>query len=414
MSSNKLTSMNSRHFLSVLVLIAFQLSAFAEPEQPALSVAERNAAQGFNDTIDRLAEDFVLVSLMIADPTDFSDDALGLAGHSFLRLQCPTFNLDYCFSYEGERVNDDFFKYLSGKTKMGMFAEPTDAYMEDYRQWNRSVHEYHLAMPPEAEQRLWEIMDNHLTPGITLRHDLNKYGCAITAVKYVKTALGSTPIVYAEDEELAGLSRREIGYRSLSNHPWLRLIHLIPTCNDDPEDMPLDEKLIIPADLADVWQRATVNGQPFATYVGDIVEGAPLDESRPWFTPMLLAFIILLITCLCTFTSKPYWDYVLLALQTLAGIVLLITWLLMSEFGGSGFILMALFNPLPAIFWRWRRQWELPYAVLLCIGVIVLVLQPHMLIDPSFICLTMAYVVLYMKETVRQAFSGLKSSATNL
>jgi len=404
--------MNSRNLLSTLLLIlTFQVSAFSEPAEHAQTVAERNAAQGFNDTIDRLAEDFVEVSLMIADPTNWRDDALGTVGHSFLRLQCPTFDLDYCFSYEGENVNDNFFRYVSGKTKMGMFAVPTNEYLEDYGKWNRSVHEYHLSMPPEAEQCLWEIMDNHLTPGITLRHDLNKYGCAITAVKYVKTALGSTPIVYAQDDEFAGLSRREIGYKSLSNHPWLRLIHLILTCNDDPEKLPLDEKLIIPADLANVWQRATVNNEPFATYVGDIVEGAPLDENRPWFTPMLLAVILLIITCLCTFTSKPYWDYVLLALQTLFGVILLVAWMLMSEFGASGFILMALFNPLPAIFWRWRKYWELPYAILLCIGVIVLVLQPHMLIDPAFTCLALAYVVLYTKETMRQAFAGLKRSA---
>ena len=51
-----------------------------------LSVAERNAEQGFNDTIDRLAEDFVQVSLCIADPTDWREDALGTAGHAFLRL----------------------------------------------------------------------------------------------------------------------------------------------------------------------------------------------------------------------------------------------------------------------------------------------------------------------------------------
>ena len=126
---------------------------------------------------------------------------------------------------------------------------------------------------------------------------------------------------------------------------------------------------------------------------------------------MLLAIIILIITCLCTFTAKPYWDYVLLALQTVYGLALIATWILMSEFGGSGFLLMILFNPLPAIFWKWRRHWELPYAVLLCIGIIVLVQQPHMLVDPAFTCLAMAYVVLYTKDTIRQAFAGLKRTA---
>ena len=231
---------------------------------PLWSRAEDN--QGFNDSINRLSEDFVEVSLMIADPTDWRDDALGTKGHAFLRLVCPTFNLDYCFSYEGENVNDNIFRYLTGKTKMGLFAVPTDEYLEDYRRWNRSVHEYRLAMPPEAEQRLWEIMDNHLTKGLTLRQDLNKYGCALTAVRYVKRAMGDTPIIYAEEDRCG--------------------------------DLPPDEKSCVPVDVVAVWQRATVNGQPFATYTGDIVVGAPLDEVSPWLMPAAIAGGVLLIVIL--------------------------------------------------------------------------------------------------------------------
>lgn len=281
-----------RLYMILLLFAAFSLAAMAQEKE--MSVAERNAAQGFNDTIDRLDPDFVLVSLCIADPTDWHDDALGVVGHAFLRLQCPVFGLDNCFSYEGENVNDNLFKYLSGRTKMGMFRVPTDEYLKDYRKWNRSVHEYRLNMPPEAEQRLWEIMDNHTTNRISLRQDLKKYGCAITVVRYVKQALAEIPIVYAPDEELARMTPREIGYRSLENEPWLRLVYLTFTDNSS-RDLPLDEKLVIPVDLAAVWQQATVQGQPFAVYMGDIVEGAPLDNSKPWFTPQVCGILLLLV-----------------------------------------------------------------------------------------------------------------------
>ena len=273
-----------------LLFVAFAALVYGHE----MSVAERNAAQGFNDTIDRLAPDFVTVSLCIADPTDWRDDVLGMAGHAFLRLQCPTFGLDYCFSYEGENVNDNLYRYLSGQTKMGMFAVPTNEYMEDYRKWNRSVHEYFLTMPPEAELRLWEIMDNHTTNKISLRHDLKKYGCAITVVRYVKQALADVPIVYATDEELEYMTPREIGYRSLENEPWLRLVYLIAV-DDSSRDLPLDEKLVIPADLARVWQHATVQDQPFAVYTGDLVEGAPLNNNKPWFTPQVCGILLLII-----------------------------------------------------------------------------------------------------------------------
>lgn len=279
-----------------LYTLLFLLSAFyvAVPAQE-MTVAERNAAQGFNDTIDRLDPDFVLVSLCIADPTDWRDDALGVAGHAFLRLQCPTFNLDQCFSYEGERVNDNLYRYITGQTKMGMFRVPTDAYLVDYHKWNRSVHEYRLNMPPEAEQRLWEIMDNHTTNRISLRHDLKKYGCAISVVRYVKQAMGETPIIYAPNPKMEHMTPREIGYRSLENYPWYRLIYLFFANDSSGSNIPLDEKLIIPADLADVWQQASVQDQPFAVYIGDIVEGASLDNSKPWFTPQLCGILLLIL-----------------------------------------------------------------------------------------------------------------------
>ncbi len=392
--------------LLAFLCLLLPLCLFAATD--SLSVAERNAQQGFNDTIDRLDPDFVLVSLCIAAPTDYLDDALGTSGHAFLRLQCPVFGLDYCFSYEGERVNDNLYRYMTGQTKMGMFAVPTNEYIADYRRWNRSVHEYRLAMPPEAEQRLWEIMDNHLTQGIVLRQDLNKYGCAITVVRYVKKALGDIPIVYAPNPEMDSMTRREIGYRSLANHPWLRLFSMIMTDNKADIDLPIDEKLIIPADLAAVWQQATVQGEPFATYLGDIVEGAPLDNSKPWFTPMLAALLILLITLGFAFTKYPYWDWLLLGAQAIYGCVLIFLWMVMREFGGSAYILMALFNPIPLVLWHWRKYWALPYAVALLVGLIVLICLPHMLVDPAILVLALAYIALFAKDTVKKQISSVR------
>ena len=386
-----------RRIVGICVALAFTIGMQAQE----LSVAERNAQQGFNDTIDRLDPDFVLVSLCVADPTDWRDDVLGMGGHAFLRLQCPVFGLDYCFSYEGERVNDNLYRYLSGQTKMGMFRSLTNEYLMDFCNWNRSVHEYRLNMPPESEQRLWEIMDNHTTNKISLRHDLNKYGCAITVVKYVKQALAETPIVYVCDEELESMTRREIGYRSLANHPWFRLITMIFTDNKSDKQIPIDEKLIIPADLAIVWQQATIDGKQFATYMGDVVAGAPLNNTKPWFTPMLVAVLILLITIGFAFTRYPYWDWLLLVGQALFGCVLIFLWMIMREFGGAAYIMMVLFNPLPLIVWRWRKYWALPYACLLLIGTIVLSCMPHMLVDPAFLMLTLAYVVLFAKDSIK-------------
>ena len=234
---------------------------------------------------------------------------------------------------------------------------------------------------------------------------MNKYGCAINVVRYVKKALAEMPIIYAPDEELEHMTRREIGYHSLANHPWLRLTSMIFTDNNSDKDLPIDEKLIIPADLVDVWQDAKVQGNQLATYLGDMVEGAPLDETKPWFTPMLAAILILFITIGCAFTMYPYWDWLLLGGQALIGIVLIVLWIIMREFGGSAYILI---NPLPLLLWHWRRYWALPYAIFLASGVVVLLCLPHMLVDPSFLVLALAYVVLFAKDSIKRQFVSRK------
>ncbi len=357
---------------------------------------------------DRMADDFVLTSLCIADPTDWREDVLGTTGHAFLRLQCPFYGLDYCFSYEGENINDNLLRYVSGETKMGMFAIPTAEYLKDYEHWNRSVHEYRLNLPADAEVRLWEIMDNHLTQGIVLRQDLNKYGCAITVVRYVKKALGKTRIVYAKDEALSSMTRREIGYRSLHRYPWLRLSSMLMTDNRYDKQCPLDEKLVVPADLAEVWQHAKVADKPMATYIGDLVEGAALPDKDPWFTPMLLSVLILLITLAFVLTRYAYWDWLMLSVQAVFGIMLIATWVMMKEFGSSALLLLVLFNPLPLICIRWRRVWSMPYAIVLLVWAVVLALWPHMLVDPSLIVLCLSFVVIYSKDWVRKKLNTRK------
>ncbi|MCQ2182427.1 MAG: hypothetical protein MJY89_03365 [Bacteroidales bacterium] len=228
----------------------------------------------FGDDIDRTAEDFVTVSLCVAEPTNWRDDVLGIHGHAFLRLQCPIFNLDYCYSYESERVNGQLLKYWFNKLKMGMYAIPTQDYIVDYRKWNRAVHEYILAIPPDADQRLWEVMDNHLLEGNQLVLDLSERGCASSAADYVVEALRPYRIEYASK----------------------------PARND----------FIIPARLAEIWQNATLDGKPFAVYAGDLVEADPPTWWDIWFDAgafaialAVIAAVAVSIVLVCRRKRKP-------------------------------------------------------------------------------------------------------------
>lgn len=234
--------------------LRFLFILFAVLMIPASGTCPAAVDPRFGDSIDRTAEDFVVASLCVAEPTNWRDDALGVYGHAFIRLQCRTFNMDYCFSYESESINGQLWRYWTGKLKMGMFAIPTSEYLQSYRDWNRAVHEYALNLPPEVEQRLWKIMDGHVAEGVDLALDLNKRGCASSAAECVIKAI--KPL--------------RIKYKSAPAHNDLR----------------------IPARLAGIWQDATLDGHPLLTYKGDLVEAPTATWWDVWFD--LTTFLIIL------------------------------------------------------------------------------------------------------------------------
>lgn len=279
----------------LLLLLLMSMMAWGQE----MSVAERNAAQGFNDTIDRLAPDFVQVSLCIADPTTPAQDHSGIAGHAFLRLQCPIFGLDYCFSYESEIIKGQLWKLITNQLKMGMRAIPTEMYISDYREWHRMVHEYHINMPPMAEQRLWGIMDDHMMTEREVHRDVIAFGCANTIVRYVEEALFPDTISYIWPEKFYVQSMEEIVEGQLSNYPWeLFLLNLFD--GNGLKDLKTPkQKLVYPMDLIDVWSKSMINGEPMLEYVGDLVEAEPVVVQRPWFTPQVCGITLLLICAGC-------------------------------------------------------------------------------------------------------------------
>jgi Na+/phosphate symporter len=54
---------------------------------------------------------------------------------------------------------------------------------------------------------------------------------------------------------------------------------------------------------------------------------------------------------------------------------------------------------LPAICWKWRKYWAVPYAAVLAVWVLVMVLVPHMLVDTTHIVFTLAFAIVLLKQS---------------
>lgn len=352
----------------------------------------------FHDNVDRTAEDFVIASLLVADPGTVLYSVLG---HACIRLQCPAFGLDYCFSYESENVKHRVLDFISGKLMMGLFTVPVEKYCAQYKNEGRGVYEYALNLPTETKRELWRVMDEHLLEGIRLPYDYFHRGCAITCVDFVNEALGDKVIVYDRSLYEYSPTARELCIKHSQNAKWVQFVALFLVGNEADKPLVGDKQLIIPSDLVMAWQKAKVNGKPLLTSEPTVLVAGEPQVVDAWFTPMVLAILLLILAIANLFWSCPYFDWLMLAAQTIigCGMTYLICFsdLCCTEWNW----LFIPFNPLPAIFWYWRKYWALPYAGVMAIWSIAMVaitIWGHALVDWSHIVMVVVWIVIVVKQ----------------
>ena len=361
----------------------------------------------FNDNVDRTAEDFVIASLLVVDPGTVLYSVLG---HSGIRLQCPTYDMDYCFTYESEDERQKILSFLAGKLKMGLFVIDFDDYCHIYSKDGRGVYEYKLNLPIETKRELWRILEEYLQIEKRVSYDYLNRGCAITIVNFVKQALGGTRIVYDNSLYEQSPTARELCIANSQLALWAQFIALFLVGNE--ADVPLvgEKQLIIPADLINAWQKATVEGKILlASEPTVLVEGKP-QINDTWFTPMVLAVLLLVLSIINLWVKYPYFDWLMLAAQTLVGCFM--TYLIcFSDLCCTDWNwLLIPFNPLPLIFWHWRKYWALPYAGVLAVWYLAMAavaIWGHVLVDWSHIVMVIAWIIIVIKQYILNKFINI-------
>ena len=354
-------------------------------------------AAGFDDGIDRSDPNFVKASLLVMSP---GDELYSCAGHSCIRLECPKFDLDYCFSYESESVKDKVFTFFMGKLKMGMFAIPTADYLKLGRESGRGVMQYTLNIPPDAKQRLWKILDERVAQGAYLAYDYMERGCAQAAMRVLREALAP----YAMDvdpwpKKYAALSRHELLEMAITNYPWQTFL-LYTICGATTDDgMPEFRKVVIPRDLLEVLRIARIGGKLVIADEG--VELLPVSNDsgkrRPPVTPFAVSWVVAALAIANCFAKWTWLDWGFLAVQSVLGLFLtyMVCFSNLTAMGWNWLIVP--FNLLPLAFWKWRQKWALWFAGVLVLWEIGMMASPHRLTDPAYLVLVLAYVLVYVR-----------------
>ena len=385
-----------RSFRSVLRKSAMLKSAIV---CIALLVAPFLHAADFSDGIDRTDPNFVKASLLIMSP---GDALYSCAGHTCIRLECPKFNLDFCFSYESEGVTDKIFTFFMGKLKMGMFAIPTADYLKIGRDEGRGVMQYELNLPPYVKQRLWKALDDKVAEGPCLEYDYMERGCAQAAMKVLHGSV--KPYVMSIDawpSKYATHSRHELLEDAILAYPWQTFL-LYTICGATTDDgMAKLKNVVIPCYLLEILRIAKIGNTPVITDKGvellPLAGGADARKSRPFLTPYIVAWIVCAVAVVNCFLRWKWIDVAFFAFQLLLGLFLtyMVCFSNLTAMGWNWLIVP--FNLLPLLFWKWRAKWALWFAVLLVLWEIGMIAYPHRLTDPAYLVLVVAYIIMYAR-----------------
>lgn len=379
---------------SVTRSACYALVAIAQFSLFALAPSSALAEDFGNDGIDRNAPNFVTASLLIMSP---GNELYSCAGHSCIRLECPKFNLDYCFSYESEGVKDKIFTFFMGKLKMGMFAVPTKDWLKMYEEVGRGIVQYRLNLPPDAKQRLWKLLDGKVAEGPALPYDYLERGCAQSDLRVLREALEPYNMVVDSWSGQYRQTRREFVDKFTASHPWNRFfLHAI--CGSELDrDVPNMQKIVVPSDLLGLLRIAKVNGAPIIDGEGLELLAAKLDKKPSLFSPIVAAVMIVVLAAVNCFAKVNWLDWLLLAFQSLAGLFFTYLVFCSSLTATDWNWLIVPFNLLPLVFWKWRMKWAIWFAGALVVWEVGMIFYPHRLTDPAYLVLVAAFTVMYAR-----------------
>lgn len=340
------------------------------------------------DTVDvkQPAEDFVTASVCVASPGEEIYSALG---HACLRLQCPTYGLDYVYSYESEDASHKVLDFFAGRLKMAVRAVPTSEYVAQYAPEGRGVTEYVLRLPIRVKQRLWQQMDARLqyTP---VPYDYMNRSCAVSVLDWLEEAIGKDSLEYAPWPEKYGRSRKEIGGDSIVNE-WNH-IFVCTFVTGEANDVHIDNrrKVIIPSELVEVLQGAQAFGTPLMEDGCNVLQPTTKTVGPAKVTPLMLSLVVLLLSLVNLRLHKTWLRAVVLIPCLLLGLFVLYLVALSDLPCTQWNWLVIPFCPLPFLFWKWRRLWTLPFAAICVAWIVGLLLYPHQVVDSAHLVLAAA------------------------
>ena len=247
------------------------------------------------------------VSLLTSSP--YEGEVFTLYGHTALRIQDNNQKIDYVFNYGIFSFSQPNFiyRFAKGETDYMLGVMKYEDYIVEYQMRGSTVTEQVLNLLPEEKERIWAaLLENYKPENREYRYNFFFDNCATRPASLIEKGVnGAIDYRWTPEEK----SFRNIINYCTRNHPWLTF-----GCDlalGSPTDRPITphEMFFLPEYLKEGVASAVIvsdNGseRPLVAE-SHILEAEPDDEiPTEWFSPLVCATLLLLITLLLT-----YWEW---------------------------------------------------------------------------------------------------------
>ncbi len=303
------------------------------------------------------SSNFVKASLIVSTPTDIIYSSLG---HCAIRMECPSEQLDYCFSLETNTQPGDYLKFFNGDADAAVRAIPTEMYLAECRKEGRGVDQYEFNLTWHEKQQLWKSLDEEMMKPPHLKFNFLNTNCVMMVIIMIQNALIDESINYVEVPSYLTCDNGN-GLRHLTRStPWYQFIYITLSGAICDEYFSMEYRMT-PISLPEVFGKAQIkgsNGQRslFKGTPVSLVRQTNFPSSSP-FTPRLVFSILLLLVILITWCewkrgckhTARITDTILLALEFIIGVLLCYTTLATSLFAAHWNWYLIPCNPLPLL-----------------------------------------------------------------
>ena len=381
------------------------------------TVEDQTTEQSLDSITD---ENFVTASLIVAEP---SNVIYSVMGHCALRMECPSEQLDYCFTLESDTELGDFIKFFSGKCMARVVSVPTSDYLQRFEAEGREVKQYTLNLHIKEKQLLWKNLDDEEMTPPHLRFDFLNTNCMMMSIMMIEQSLINEQLDFSYvPDYMKDVNGVRIRHHS-EHAPWSQFLYI--TLFGAKADSRIEiEKSLSPTTIEEVLKQVSINNdndekRPIFYGIPAIVVPSKHLYWKSTLTPcivfgMFLLFVILL-------TIGEWWfewkrlpciiDITLLIIQTLLGVMLLYFSLYSNLFGSRWNWYLIPLCPLPIILYllfRRHRNYHkvyLFYAVILALFIAATPLSSQLDIDHQLItsvllirCISNFFSVKFQRE----------------